>query len=129
MPLQHVEKYWSSNLNSVIFQLITFKAEGVKFSIERIKITDNIIANEIVMKSEVMRAGYQTLRSPVFRMLSEDQNRDIHNATLEILGRIVVMSPSPEAVKLLKNAGCKVAKRNGKDVVKIPSRIVLAAGV
>ncbi len=37
------------------------------------------------MKSEVMEAGYQAFRSQVFRTLSEDQIRDIHNATLEIL--------------------------------------------
>ena len=34
------------------------------------------------------------------------------------------MIPSPEAIKLLKNAGCKVVKRNGQEVVKFPSRIV-----
>lgn len=76
------------------------------------------------MKKEVLQAGYQALRSPVFRMLSEDQIRDIHNTTLEILERIGVMIPSPETVRLLKSAGCKVAERDGREVVKFPSRIV-----
>jgi trimethylamine--corrinoid protein Co-methyltransferase len=79
---------------------------------------------EEVMTKGVIESGYQALRSPFFKTLGEDQIRTIHNATLEILERIGVMIGSPEAVRLLKDAGCKVVEHKGQDVVKIPSRVV-----
>jgi trimethylamine--corrinoid protein Co-methyltransferase len=76
------------------------------------------------MEKGVIESGYQLLRSPFFKTLSEDQIRSIHNASLEILERIGVMMASPDAVKIMKEAGCKVVEHKGHDVVRIPSRIV-----
>jgi len=76
------------------------------------------------MEKGVIESGYQVLRSPFLRTLSEDQIRTIHNASLEILERVGVMMASPEAVKIMKDAGCKVVEHKGHDVVKIPSRVI-----
>jgi trimethylamine--corrinoid protein Co-methyltransferase len=58
---------------------------------------------------------------PLFRLLSEEQKRRIHEGSLELLERTGADFHGQEAVDLLESAGCRVidSKR-----VKIPSHVV-----
>ena len=67
-----------------------------------------------------MRANYSTYVTPQFRVLSDDQIRDIHRATLEVLEHTGVVLKEPESVALLQGAGARVEK----DRVRIPSFLV-----
>jgi trimethylamine--corrinoid protein Co-methyltransferase len=58
---------------------------------------------------------------PQLKMLSENQVRKIHNATLRILEETGVIFHEPRAIEILRDAGAKV-KDNG--LVKIPSYMV-----
>jgi trimethylamine--corrinoid protein Co-methyltransferase len=76
------------------------------------------------VRNKILESGYHALCTPVFKTLSEDQVRKIHYASLEILERVGVMITLPEAVQLLRQAGCKVSQHKGKDIVKFPSGVV-----
>ncbi len=68
-----------------------------------------------------MLTNYTEIRHPRFQILSEDQIRHLHNATLEVLERTGVKVNNPEALELLDGAGARVGDDN---VVKIPSFLV-----
>ena len=58
---------------------------------------------------------------PSYRLLSEEQIRTIHTATLEILETVGVRVAHDEALKLLRGRGCQV---EGDDIVTIPGALV-----
>lgn len=53
-----------------------------------------------------VRARYKVNKSPVFRMLTEDQQKDIYQAALEILERTGAVVHDKEALELFEKAGC-----------------------
>ncbi len=68
-----------------------------------------------------MNDGFKTLCRPSFRLLTENQIRKIHLATLEILDTIGIRVPHNEGVQLLEDAGCQVKEDN---IVQIPNWLV-----
>ena len=55
-----------------------------------------------------VRARYRVNNSPVYRMLSEDQQRAIYQAALEILERTGAVIHDKESLELFEKAGCWV---------------------
>lgn len=53
-----------------------------------------------------VRARYATNKTPVFRILSEEQQKDIYQAAVEILERTGAVVHDEETLELFKNAGC-----------------------
>jgi trimethylamine--corrinoid protein Co-methyltransferase len=68
-----------------------------------------------------MNTGFRSQCVPSYRILTEDQIKEIHRASLEILETVGVRIPDEEAVHLLRDAGCRVREDN---VVQIPNWIV-----
>jgi trimethylamine--corrinoid protein Co-methyltransferase len=68
-----------------------------------------------------MNSGFKSQCVPSYRLLTEDQIREIHLASLEILETIGVRFLHDEAVQLLHSAGCRVKHSN---VVEIPNWLV-----
>ena len=68
-----------------------------------------------------MNSGFKTQCVPGYRLLTEEQVREIHRASLEILETIGVRVLHEEGVQLLKDAGCKVKEDN---IVQIPNWLV-----
>ncbi len=68
-----------------------------------------------------MKSNYEVYETPRFRVLSDDQIRELHNASLEILERTGVLVLEEESLSLLRDAGARVGK-NG--LVRIPSYLV-----
>ncbi|MBW2122025.1 MAG: trimethylamine methyltransferase family protein [Deltaproteobacteria bacterium] len=58
---------------------------------------------------------------PAYRVLTEDQIKEIHLATLEVLETIGVRVHNDEAVGLLRDAGCRIKEDN---TVRIPNWLV-----
>ena len=58
---------------------------------------------------------------PSYRLLSEEQIRTIHAATLEILETVGVRVAHDGALKLLRDRGCQI---KGDDIVTIPGALV-----
>jgi trimethylamine--corrinoid protein Co-methyltransferase len=69
----------------------------------------------------VFNTGFKSQVVPAYRVLTEEQIKHIHLATLELLETIGVQVMHPEAVGMLSDAGCRVGKDN---VVQIPNRVV-----
>ncbi len=65
--------------------------------------------------------AFSQFRSPLFRQLTDDQLREIHFASLEILERTGVRLHYEDAVDMLKKAGAHVSDGNR---VRIPSHLV-----
>ncbi len=80
-----------------------------------------------------VRGRYTTNKTPVFRMLSEDQQKEIYNAALEILERTGAVVHDEETLGLFKDAGCWVEGERVRfpagltewAVKSAPSRILL----
>jgi trimethylamine--corrinoid protein Co-methyltransferase len=68
-----------------------------------------------------MNSGFKTQCVPGYRLLTEDQILEIHRASLEVLEKVGVRLLHDEAVKLLRDAGCRV---EGDNIVKIPNWLV-----
>jgi trimethylamine--corrinoid protein Co-methyltransferase len=68
-----------------------------------------------------MNTGITTQCKPSYRLLTEDQIQEIHRASLEVLETIGVRVPHPEAIQLLRDAGCRI---RGDDVVLFPNWLV-----
>ena len=68
-----------------------------------------------------MNSGFRTQCVPSYRLLTEDQIKEIHRASLEVLETVGVRLLHEEAVELLRDAGCRV--KDG-DVVQIPNWLV-----
>ncbi|MCP4693615.1 MAG: trimethylamine methyltransferase [Desulfobacterales bacterium] len=81
-----------------------------------------------------MRVGFNSQCRPAYRVLTEDQIKDIHMATLELLETVGVKVMHPGALEMLRGAGCRVKKDNlvqipnwlvGESIRSAPSRITL----
>ena len=68
-----------------------------------------------------MNSGFRTQCAPGYRLLTEEQIKEIHRASLEILETVGVRVSHEEGVQLLKDAGCRV---KGNEVVQIPNWLV-----
>jgi trimethylamine--corrinoid protein Co-methyltransferase len=68
-----------------------------------------------------MPAGFKSRCVPTYHLLSEEQIKKIHHATLELLESVGVRVMLPEAVHMLADAGCRVKEEN---LVKIPNGLV-----
>ena len=68
-----------------------------------------------------MNTGFKSQCVPNYRILTEDQIKEIHRATLEVLETVGVRVLDEEAVRLLKASGCRV---KGEDRVQIPNWLV-----
>ena len=68
-----------------------------------------------------MNSGFKTQCMPSYRLLTEEQIKEIHRASLEVLETVGVQVCHEEGVQLLRDAGCLV----GDDaVVRIPNWLV-----
>lgn len=67
-----------------------------------------------------MQSKNESRCSPSYSLLTEDQIKEIHHATLEILETTGVKVEHEEAQKLLKEAGCSVEN----NIVKFPNWVV-----
>ena len=65
--------------------------------------------------------GFEMMARPQLKLMSHDQIRQIHEASLEVLERTGVKVLLPEALELLAQAGADVRDKNS---VKIPSWLV-----
>lgn len=68
-----------------------------------------------------MNIGIKSQCLPKYRLLTETQIGEIHQATLELLEQTGVKVLDDEALKLLRDAGCRITDRH---IVKIPGRLV-----
>jgi trimethylamine--corrinoid protein Co-methyltransferase len=70
-----------------------------------------------------MNSGFKTQCVPGYRLLTEEQIKEIHRASLETLETIGVRVSHEEGIQLLSDAGCRVRQDN---VVQIPNWLVEA---
>jgi trimethylamine--corrinoid protein Co-methyltransferase len=68
-----------------------------------------------------MQTGFKSECIPDYRLLTEDQIKEIHQATLELLEKTGVKVLNEEALGLLKDAGCRVVD---EQIVRIPAALV-----
>jgi len=68
-----------------------------------------------------MNSGFRSQCVPRYRILTEEQIREIHLATLNILETMGVRVLDDEALSLLKDAGCSLKNEN---IVRIPNWLV-----
>ena len=68
-----------------------------------------------------MNSGFRSQVVPSYRLLTEEQIREIHLASLDILETIGVRVNHDEAVQMLQAAGCRVKPGN---IVQIPGWLV-----
>ncbi len=68
-----------------------------------------------------MDSGLKTQCVPGYRLLTEEQIKEIHRASLEVLETIGVRVFHEEGVQLLRDAGCRVKEG---DTVQIPNWLV-----
>jgi trimethylamine--corrinoid protein Co-methyltransferase len=68
-----------------------------------------------------MNVGFKSQCIPQYRLLSETQILEIHRATLELLETTGVKVLDDEALRLLRDAGCRVTDRQ---IVTIPGQLV-----
>jgi len=69
----------------------------------------------------VMNTGFKSQCLPAYRVLTRDQIKHIHCATLELLETIGVKVMHPEALDMMADAGCRIKSDN---VVQIPNWLV-----
>ena len=70
-----------------------------------------------------MNTGFRSQCVPNYRVLTENQIKEIHLATLEILETAGVRVLDDEGIQLLRDAGCRVTENN---IVQIPNWLVEA---
>jgi trimethylamine--corrinoid protein Co-methyltransferase len=68
-----------------------------------------------------MNSGFKSRCVPNYRLLTEEQVQELHRATLEILETIGVRVAHPEAVEMLRAAGCRIKPDN---IVLMPNWLV-----
>ena len=68
-----------------------------------------------------MNSGFRSQVVPSYRLLTEEQIREIHLASLDILETVGVRVNHDEAVQMLRAAGCRVKPGN---IVQIPGWLV-----
>ncbi|MBC8391458.1 MAG: trimethylamine methyltransferase family protein [Deltaproteobacteria bacterium] len=71
-----------------------------------------------------MNTGFRSQCIPAYRLLTEDQIREIHLSTLELLETVGVRVLDPEGVQILKDSGCRVKNDN---TVQIPNWLIEAS--
>ena len=69
----------------------------------------------------VMNTGFKSQCLPTYRVLTQDQIKHIHCATLELLETVGVKVMSPEAADMMAAAGCRIKPDN---IVQIPNWLV-----
>ena len=80
-----------------------------------------------------VRGRYKTNKTPLFRMLSEEQQKEIYQAAVEILERTGAVIHDEETLELFKKAGCWMEGERVRfpagltewAVASAPSRVVL----
>jgi len=68
-----------------------------------------------------MNSGFRSQCVPSYRVLTEDQIREIHLATLEVLETVGIRILDADSLQLLKDAGCRLRKKN---IIRIPNWLV-----
>ena len=68
-----------------------------------------------------MHTGFRSQCVPSYRVLTEDQIKEIHRASLEILETVGVRIQDEQGVQLLRDVGCRV---KGDNIVQIPNWLV-----
>lgn len=68
-----------------------------------------------------MNSGFRSQCVPSYRLLTEEQIKELHLATLDLLAGVGVRVLCEEGVELLRRAGCQVRDHN---IVLIPPRLV-----
>ena len=68
-----------------------------------------------------MPTGFKSRCVPTYHLLSAEQIKKIHQATLELLESVGVRIMLPAAVQMMADAGCRVKEDN---LVKIPNWLV-----
>ena len=68
-----------------------------------------------------MNTGFRSQCVPNYRLLTEEQIKEIHLATLDLLETAGVRIMDDEGLQLLKDAGCRVKKET---IVRIPNWLV-----
>src|SRR5512135_2016758 len=68
-----------------------------------------------------MNSGFKQQAVPQYRLLTDEQIREIHFASLDILETVGVRVNHDEAVEMLRAAGCRVKPGN---VVQMPGWLV-----
>ncbi|MBW2513426.1 MAG: trimethylamine methyltransferase family protein, partial [Deltaproteobacteria bacterium] len=69
----------------------------------------------------VMNTGFKSQCLPAYRVLTGDQIKHIHYATLELLETVGVKVMHPEALEMMVRAGCRLKPDN---IVQIPNWLV-----
>ena len=70
-----------------------------------------------------MNTGFKSQCMPTYRILTENQIKSLHCATLELLETIGVKVMHEEAIEMMADAGCRIKKDN---IVQIPNYLVEA---
>jgi len=52
--------------------------------------------------------GIIPVKGGQYKVLSEEQIKDLHNATVEVLTEVGIKMLHPEALEIMKSNGCKV---------------------
>jgi len=68
-----------------------------------------------------MNTGFETQCIPAYRLLTEEQIKEIHQATLTLLEKTGVKVLNEAALQLLKDAGCRIVD---EQIVSIPGELV-----
>jgi len=68
-----------------------------------------------------MKTGFKSQCIPEYRLLTEVQIKELHQATLTLLEKTGVKVLNEEALELLKDAGCRM---DDGQIVKIPGKLV-----
>jgi len=74
-----------------------------------------------IFLAKIMNTHVRSQRVLTYRVLTEDQIKEVHRATLEILGTVGVRILDDESIQLLRDAGCRVKNDN---VVQITNWLV-----
>ena len=69
----------------------------------------------------VMNTGFKSQCLPTYRVLTHDQIKHIHCATLELLETVGVKVMHQEAVDMMAQAGCRIKPDN---IIQIPNWLV-----
>ena len=68
-----------------------------------------------------MNSGFRSQCVPNYRVLTEDQIKEVHLATLEVLETVGIRILDADGLQLLIDAGCRVKKEN---IIQIPNWLV-----
>lgn len=71
----------------------------------------------------ITEKGIVPVKGGQYKILSEDQLKELHNATVEVLNEVGIKLLHPEAREIMAANGCKVD--HDKEVVKIPEDILM----